>query len=215
MVEQLSAGIALTAALSESVGLAEALGAQLGAVAGLADSAAYTEALDTIASMAAELGETVTLEEALLGLVVGYAIGAAFAALATTVGVRAEAAEQLTLQAAAGTTVTASGDAATTLRSTLTMATLDIGDDILLTANFTTAAGALTDPGDVTCIVLAPDGTQTTYEYNPGAIVRASLGVFTLQIPLDQAGKYQAKWSSTAPAKAVEFVKWTVARPKF
>ncbi len=53
------------------------------------------------------------------------------------------------------------------------------GDSVRITGTFTNLAGALTDPTDMTLVIKAyPSGTATTVQYNPGDIVRDSVGTF-------------------------------------
>ena len=55
------------------------------------------------------------------------------------------------------------------------------GDVITISGSFTNAAGTATDPTDVSLVVKAHKATSaTTYEYNPGAITRTSVGEFAL-----------------------------------
>ncbi len=53
------------------------------------------------------------------------------------------------------------------------------GDSVRITGTFTNLAGALTDPTDMTLVIKAyPSGTATVVQYNPGDIVKDSVGTY-------------------------------------
>lgn len=89
---------------------------------------------------------------------------------------------------------------------------VDQGDMPRSEATFTTLAGAAHDPDVVSCIVLAPDGTETTYVYDTDPeVVRDELGVYHLDIDVDQAGRWYHRWVATGFGQAAE-QQWFEAR---
>jgi len=81
------------------------------------------------------------------------------------------------------------------------MATVyDIGDKPTVTATFTNAAGALTNPSTVVAILRTPAGVETTTTSPNAAIVNTSTGVwaFTLPSAFDTAGNWQVRIKGTA-----------------
>lgn len=81
------------------------------------------------------------------------------------------------------------------------MATVyDIGDRPTVTATFTDAAGALTDPSTVVAIVRTPAGVETTTTSPNAALVNTSTGVwaFTLPTALTAAGNWRVRIKGTA-----------------
>lgn len=72
----------------------------------------------------------------------------------------------------------------------------DVGDRPTLIATFRDEQDALADPDTVTFRYRAPDGTLTSFTWTSGApgtdITRISLGVFSAQIPITQAGGFYA-----------------------
>jgi hypothetical protein len=78
-----------------------------------------------------------------------------------------------------------------------------LGQPVRLTTTVKDISGNLTDPGDISLVLQLTDGTTTTYDYNPGAIVRDSPGAFHLDLSatdLTIAGHYQYKWVTTGTA---------------
>jgi len=68
------------------------------------------------------------------------------------------------------------------------------------------STGLPADPGDISLVLRPPIGADITYEYNPGAIVRDSLGQFHLDLAgLTPGYHYQGRWVTTGVnAGAVE-----------
>lgn len=68
--------------------------------------------------------------------------------------------------------------------------------------------GALADPTDLSLVIRDPAGASTTYDYNPGPIVRDSVGTFHLALAAPAVdGHYEARWVSTGTsAGALETV---------
>jgi hypothetical protein len=79
----------------------------------------------------------------------------------------------------------------------------ELGDVAVLSVTFT-VAGTPTDPTTLTATVRKPAGTTTNYAYNPGAIIRDSVGVFHLNVAADQAGDWTYKFVGTGAAADVE-----------
>lgn len=82
------------------------------------------------------------------------------------------------------------------------------GQPITLSTTIRDAAGALADPTDLSLVIRDPAGVSTTYDYNPGPIVRDSVGAFHLALAAPAlAGHYEARWLSTGTnAGALETV---------
>lgn len=88
------------------------------------------------------------------------------------------------------------------------MARYPLGQPITLPATVRDmATGALADPTTLTATIRRPDGTDLpAYTYNPGAVVRDSVGAFHLDVPaadLAVVGHYMYKWVSTGPGAGV------------
>lgn len=68
------------------------------------------------------------------------------------------------------------------------------------------STGLPADPGDISLVLQDPTGVQTTYDYNPGPIVRDSIGQFHVDLSgLTPGYHYQGRWVTTgANAGAVE-----------
>ena len=80
----------------------------------------------------------------------------------------------------------------------------DVGDKPRVTCTFTDVdTSSQVDPGKVYCEVTNPDNTKTTYEYGVGTeIVRDSIGVYHIDVYLDQAGRWTVRWYSKQSAEA-------------
>lgn len=81
------------------------------------------------------------------------------------------------------------------------MTAYDLGDVAVLTVSFE-VAGVLTDPTAVTLSVRKPDGTVVAYV--PPGIANPSVGVYTLQLVVDQVGSWAYEWAGTGAAADVE-----------
>jgi len=87
----------------------------------------------------------------------------------------------------------------------------DLGQQPRITETFTSiSTGLPVDPTDITATVKKPDGTVTTYDYNPGAIIRDSLGVYHLDLTTDQPGTWAARIVGTGAAADVGTVTFYV-----
>lgn len=73
-----------------------------------------------------------------------------------------------------------------------------IGQLVTLEGRFT-VDDALTNPGAVTCIVEAPDGTETT----PTATSSES-GVWTATVTATAAGRWRYRFEGTTPVQATD-----------
>jgi hypothetical protein len=69
--------------------------------------------------------------------------------------------------------------------------TYDVGDQVRVTATFTSLTGALTDATAV-CTVKHPDGTLTT-----PAVTHGTTGVYTADIPIDAQGAWWYRFVGT------------------
>ena len=67
---------------------------------------------------------------------------------------------------------------------------VDTGQTITLTVTVSNAAGGLFDPAEITVKVKNPRNAVTTYLYSLSDLTRISLGVFTMRLTLNTAGKW-------------------------
>ena len=80
------------------------------------------------------------------------------------------------------------------------------GSDYTITTTFRDAQGALADPDDVTALVQAPDGTQST-----PTPTSTTTGIWTTTGPTTVAGLYFAEIVGTsATGNVVDLVSWCV-----
>lgn len=93
-----------------------------------------------------------------------------------------------------------------------TVNTHDYGDLVRLTGTFRDAlTDALLDPTVVKVTIREPDGTTTTYQYGvDDEVVRSSLGVYYVEVPIDQIGMHHYRWYSTGVGQASEQWKFNV-----
>lgn len=83
------------------------------------------------------------------------------------------------------------------------MNTYDIGDVIKTTCTFS-VDDAATDPTTVTLTVKKPSGTATSYTYAAGDITKSSTGVYSMGIPVTEAGLWWYEWVGTGTAATAE-----------
>ena len=83
------------------------------------------------------------------------------------------------------------------------------GDTVRLSTTFT-VGGTLTDPSTVALSVRNPAGTTASETYNPGNIVRDSVGAFHLDYVASTAGIYSWKWTGTGAAAGIDEGTFTV-----
>lgn len=65
------------------------------------------------------------------------------------------------------------------------------------------------DPTEAILTITAPDGTVTTPE-----VTRASQGIYTYDLLIDQVGTWQWDWQGTGNITAQDDTQWLTARPK-
>lgn len=63
---------------------------------------------------------------------------------------------------------------------------------VRITATFRGLADALADPTAVVCTIKAPDGTTSA-----PSVTHGSIGVYTADITLNQAGTWRVEWQGT------------------
>jgi len=96
------------------------------------------------------------------------------------------------------------------------MASYDVGDVVRCTGTFTTAAGVATDPTAVNFKVRTPAGTVTTYVYGTDAeLVKASTGVYTVDVPLTTTGTWAYRFYSTGTGQAAAEATFWVEQSAF
>jgi len=85
------------------------------------------------------------------------------------------------------------------------MATFAAGNKLRLIETFTDLTGALIDPGTVSVKYAIGGATTMVQTYNPGSIVRDSLGVYHYDLDLTGfAGTLMVEWLSTGVGQAEE-----------
>lgn len=85
----------------------------------------------------------------------------------------------------------------------------DIGDKAIVSNTFSTVAGVATDPTTIVLEYKKPDGTTTSKTY-PDTIVKDGTGVYHIDITMDQAGEWRAKWTGTGSLIAASETNWTI-----
>lgn len=78
-----------------------------------------------------------------------------------------------------------------------------IGTVVRTTGTFRVGS-TLTDPTAITCMVKTPAGVETSYVYGSSAVVRSSVGVYYLDVPCTESGKWYLRWKGTGTAAAAE-----------
>jgi len=79
----------------------------------------------------------------------------------------------------------------------MTSTTFTIGQVVQLKATFKNLATALVDPTTVALAFIDPSGNTTTVTYAMAEITKASTGVYTYNLTLDEAGTFYYRWYST------------------
>jgi hypothetical protein len=88
------------------------------------------------------------------------------------------------------------------------------GQPVRLSTTVKDTAGVLTDPGDISVQIKdSITGTVTIYDYNPGAIVRDSVGAFHLDLSGLTAGLYPGAWVTTGTAAGIKSFLLNVVDP--
>jgi hypothetical protein len=84
--------------------------------------------------------------------------------------------------------------------------TFDVGDVARAAVVFApVATGTPTDPTAVTCRVMAPSGTVTTYTYGTDtALVKDSTGTYHLDITLTEPYTWHVRWQGTGAVATAE-----------
>ena len=81
--------------------------------------------------------------------------------------------------------------------------TYDVGDRVVLIAQFEDRYGTSNDPDTVACKVKFPDGTVTTYLYETSIeLMRTALGRYELELDVTMYGKHYYYWYSTGLGRA-------------
>jgi hypothetical protein len=85
-----------------------------------------------------------------------------------------------------------------------------IGDGIRITTTFTDLAGTAADPTAVTCMVRAPNGTQTT-----PTVTKSATGIYYADVTVDQPGDWHYRMVGTGAVAAVDEGRFNVSRSRF
>jgi hypothetical protein len=67
------------------------------------------------------------------------------------------------------------------------------------------------DPSAITIEIQAPDGTQTTYSYATGQIIRTGVGAYYYDLSVTEAGQYLYLWTATGTIAGAQQGSITVA----
>ncbi len=79
----------------------------------------------------------------------------------------------------------------------------DNGDLVRCTGTFTTAAGVVQNPAAVLCKYMTPAGTTTTLTYGvDAALVRASTGIYYVDVNANASGIWKYRFYSTGNGQA-------------
>lgn len=93
---------------------------------------------------------------------------------------------------------------------------ISIGDIVVISALFETAAGADIDPTAVFCKVRDPSGNVSTLQYGvDGALVKDSIGNYHADIDADEAGTWYYRFYSTGTGKAADESSFEVSASQF
>lgn len=88
------------------------------------------------------------------------------------------------------------------------------GQPVRLSTTVKDITGALADPGDISVQLKdSLTGAVTTYDYNPGPIVRDSVGAFHLDLSGLTAGLYPGAWVTTGNAAGLQTFLLNVVDP--
>lgn len=84
------------------------------------------------------------------------------------------------------------------------------GNETATITNTFLVDGVATDPGEVTVVVTAPDGTPTTYTYGGGTVEKTGTGAYRKEVAVPTSGLWSAVIIGTTPAADVVAVSWEV-----
>lgn len=85
------------------------------------------------------------------------------------------------------------------------MNSYDVGDEVRCTGTFTDSGGSVQDPTAVFFKYEDPSGAVTTKQYvTDPEVVRDSVGVYHLDIDVDEAGMWWWRWYSTGSGQAAD-----------
>lgn len=89
----------------------------------------------------------------------------------------------------------------------LTPGKIFIGASVRLTAHIYDLTDTDQDPGTVTCSVMAPDGTLTTYTYGTDTeIGRTDAGDYYCDVEPDQSGQWRYRWKGSDDVSSYKVV---------
>lgn len=86
----------------------------------------------------------------------------------------------------------------------MALVSFDKNDVVRIQTTFTNTAGTATDPTDVSIVVKPPSGTETTYDYNPGDIVKSSTGIYYLDVTANATGMWVFRWTGTGTVAQID-----------
>lgn len=80
-----------------------------------------------------------------------------------------------------------------------------VGETVRISVTFTDSDGTPTDPDTVTLNIRNPDGDLQPVTYNPGDIVRDSVGLYRYDIaPADVGGYWHYRWEGDGTVEAAQ-----------
>lgn len=92
----------------------------------------------------------------------------------------------------------------------------DLGDEVRCTGTYTDSAGTVQDPAAVFFQVEDPSGNKTTYQYSVDAeLVKASTGVYYVDVDLDECGFWTYRHYSTGLGQAAAEKRMRVKESRF
>jgi hypothetical protein len=93
----------------------------------------------------------------------------------------------------------------------------DIGDLVQFTGTFTKLEDdSLIDPTTVRFLFRRPSGTTDIYVYGTDSeIVRTSLGIYKMSLPIDEEGDWYYRIESTGTGRAAQEQRFSVRDSKF
>jgi uncharacterized protein YfaS (alpha-2-macroglobulin family) len=71
-----------------------------------------------------------------------------------------------------------------------------LGESVNLKA-YATTLGDPADPTDISLTITRPDGSEDSYAYSAATVERDALGVYSVDVVLDETGRWLWRWAGT------------------